>query len=242
MPRRPALTSAPVSVSLFRGAKDPHVRRFLDALDWPDLVDGLRELLAIEHAKKLSMWALTPAIFAEGHRADVNVGDHTGVVIDVDACDLDALRAACAAYRCVVYESPSSTSDEPRVRVVAAVSAPFPASAAPAVRAAFARDLGLDPDQAGVTKAAAAAQLYFIGRLAGTRARRLWSYAGAVWTPPAEALTESAPRRRAAGTGAASSPGYAPDYLPDLSALREAIEPAEEGGAYRGGRAAMRAL
>ncbi len=194
------------------------------------------------------MPALLTAAFEDGYRSNDTVGAHTALVVDVDDAGPDPVafvRRCLRRVRCAVYESPSSTDDAPRFRVIAALPAPYPAHAVPAARAALARALKLDPAQSGVSKAAAPAQIFFAGTLEGTRKRAVWvsSDGAPIWTPPKPgAAPERAERCRSAT--APTSPVHAVDRIPDLAAAADAVAPALDDavGLRRGGRVAMRAL
>lgn len=238
-----------ISVTTFRGAKD-NTPSVLAPVAWQAFVEWIAERAAAQYpaprsntkaardAAKARLLAFVCAPFS-GSRSNDTVGDHTALACDVDAVpDLDALLEACSRFRCVVYESPSSTDAAPRLRIIAALAKPYPAYAAPEARAAFARELGLDPLASGVSKAAAPAQIMFIGGFKGTPQRRTWDFDGAVWTPPEPGTAlELGPVG-----GEPSEPLYGASYIPDLSRLTAEIEPEEPGGLRRGGRDVSRAL
>lgn len=250
-----------VTFTQYRGVRSRGGR--LRTLPWADFVDHLRDTLASpgsvtpeprEHdgtakdkAKALDeVKVLQPSIvcaeFDGGHRTNANAGPHTANVIDVDSLgehDLDAFLERCAALTCVVYETAKSTRKRPRLRVVAAQARPTPPELVPAARGALARELGLDPDACGTADANAVSQPMFIGRVGGTRERRIWTFEGQVWkAPKGLAPVSLAPVER----GEAAEAIYAEDEVPDLSALRKHIEPEREGGRLRGGRAMCRAI
>jgi hypothetical protein len=193
---------------------------------------------AAREAAKARLLAIVCAPFS-GSRSNDTVGDHTALVCDVDDVpDLDTLLDACSRFRCVVYESPSSTDAAPRLRIIAALQQPYPAHGAPEARATFARELGLDPIASGVSKAAAPAQIMFIGGFRGTPQRRTWVFEGDVWVPPESGSSpELAPAE-----GAPTEPLYGADHIPDLSRLVTEIEPEKPGGLRRGGRDISRAV
>jgi replicative DNA helicase len=239
MPKRQS--PGPVTVSVFKGARAPFVASEVTS-SWPEFVEGVRDVLATTAADKLDLPALVPCAFANGHRSNASAGDHTALLIDVDAVpDPVAFLAACERLTCVVYESPSSTDDAPRFRVAAALAEPYPAHAVPAARAELARALGLDPDACGTNKAGAIAQLFFCGRVEGTRERALWAFDGGVWVPSAPG---EAPAVAELERGEPSEPIYGPERVPDLSCLTPHIEPdpADPLGMRRGGRDVSRAL
>lgn len=228
----------PVTVSIFRGTS-PYAGSEV-TLPWAEFVAGLPDLLQETRPSKLELPAITCCAFRDGYRSNATTGDHTALLIDVDACEADALLAACARWTCAVYESPSSTYDAPRFRVIAALAEPYPAHAVAEARSAFARALGLDPLASGVAKAAAPAQLYFAGQVEGTRPRAVVSFDGEVWTPPPAG---EAPELHD-GQGEATEPLYGPDHIPDLAPLVQAIlpDPADPLQRRRGGRDVSRAI
>jgi len=189
-----------------------------------------------------------------GTRCDANTGAHTALVIDVDHVpSRKALFAACARYVCAVYESPSSRTRGKglRLRVVAALAEPLAPALVKAARRAFARDLGLDPGAAGVSKADSVSQVMFVGRIGGTDERRMWVFSGAegLWTPPADLEPEAVAAERSGGPtsspwngGAPLTPAFDPSDLPKIpKRLRTAIEP-KAGRQRRGGRDLMRGV
>jgi hypothetical protein len=165
-----------VLVTVYAGAKAP-VPVAQDELTWPELCDEIEGMAEIEYADKLHMLAIGPHELRVPYRALANVVAVTLMVIDVDKiADLAALlERAEALAPCMVYESPSSTDDAPRVRVLAPVARPIAVDECERTRFAFAEALGLAPGQ-GVEGAKDAAKLFFVGRLAGTEPRRVWRY------------------------------------------------------------------
>jgi hypothetical protein len=172
----------------------------------------------------------------EGRRNEENTGEHTALVIDVDALAgegpeaLQTLLARCERYTCTVYETPSSTDEAPRVRVIAALGERIQPGAVPAARRAFAEALGLDPERCGTAGALPASQVMFAGRVRGTRERGLWTFEGELWCPPvAAAAPPRRERTRVAPTPRApraSAPGAFPfDAPPDLSAIAKHVPP-----------------
>ena len=238
-----------IHVTTFRGAKDTTPTQ-LPAMAWPAFCDWIAAQAAAQYpaprndskaardAAKARLPAFVCATF-NGPRSNDTVGAHSALVCDVDAvADLDALLEACSRWRCIVYESPSSTDATPRLRIIVDLPAPHPAHAAPEARAAFARELGLDPLASGVSKAAAPAQIMFIGGFRGTPERRTWVFDGAVWTPPKPGEASSTTLVE----GEPSVPLYGADHIPDLSRITPEIEPETPGGLRRGGRDVSRAL
>lgn len=170
----------------------------------------------------------------EGRRTDDTVGAHTALVIDVDALpdnDLGALLKRASKYRCAVYETPSSTDEAPRVRVIVALDEPLEPEGVIAARLAFAEALGLDPATCGTAGAKPPSQVMFAGRLKGTRQRGLWAYEGRkIFTPPA-VLEIRRPAKRTRTTSSETAPtcdrGEFPfDSPPDLASIAKYVPPA----------------
>jgi replicative DNA helicase len=238
-----------IRVTTFRGAKD-NTPTSVPAMTWPAFCAWIAERAAAVYpaprdeskAARDVAKARLPAIVCapfSGPRGNDTVGAHTALACDVDDVpDLDAFLEVCSRWRCVVYESPSSTDEAPRLRVIAALPKPYPAHAAPEARAAFARELGLDPATSGVSKAAAPAQIMFIGGFRGTPQRRTWVFDGDIWTPPEPGTAPVS----TVEDGDPSAPLYGADHIPDLSRITSEIEPEEPGGLRRGGRDISRAL
>lgn len=205
-------------------------------------------------AAKARMRAFVGAAFS-GPRSNDTVGDLTVLPIDVDVIvgpgvtDLDTLLEACSRYRCIVAETASSTPEAPRLRVIPALPAPYPAHAAPGARAAFARELGLDPFACGTMKAAAASQIMFIGGFCGTPERRVWMFDGKVWAPP-EPGTAPAHCERDADVTGPTEPVWSAKYVPtgvvdilcEVLAPADATQPASLTNPYRGSRDFYRGL
>lgn len=171
----------------------------------------------------------------DGKRNEANVGAHTALVIDVDAlpdADLGALLKRAAKYRAVVYETPSSTDEAPRVRVIAALDEPLAAEAVPDARRALAEALRLDPDACGTAGALPASQVMFAGRIKGTRERGLWVYEGKrTYAPPAAPPTPSPLRRSPRSTERRAPKKLKPGAFdfsspPDLTPIAKHVPPA----------------
>lgn len=180
-------------VTIYAGARSPEPIA-QDDLTWPELCDEIESMAAIEYPDKLSMLAIGPhRLHASDRRTAVersgkppaagayrhlsNVAEVTLLVIDVDRVDdlAGMLERAEALAPVLVYESPSSTPDAVRVRVLAPVTRPMTVEECAAARYAFAEALGLAPG-AGVEGARDAAKLFFVGRIAGTAPRQVWRF------------------------------------------------------------------
>lgn len=224
-----------VTVSLFHGVRPAVSGGGLYA--WETFVsETLPSLLEERRSdkKRLPGFVLAPV---EGKRTDANTGAHTALAIDVDhipAGDLGALLKRASRYRCAVYETPSSSDEAPRVRVIAALGAEIQPDAVPAARRAFAEALDLDPDACGTAGALPASQVMFAGRLKGTRSRGVWTYEGEIWEPLRGGAEQG--RRRAPQVDVRHDlPGspvsaFAFDTPPDLSAIAKACPPAGHDG------------
>jgi hypothetical protein len=201
-------------------------------------VEYLPELVAKRARDKK---ALPGFVLAEvdGRRSAATVGAHTALVIDVDAlpdADLGALLKRAARYRAVVYETPSSTDEAPRVRVIAALDEPLDPEHVPVARRALAEALGLDADDCGTAGALPASQVMFAGRVKGTRERGVWAYEGRkTFAPPRVAATTHRTRRALGSPKRADTPARARqgergafsfDSPPDLTALAKYVPPA----------------
>lgn len=207
---------------------------------WQAFVDEI--LPALVGAEASTKTALPGFVLAEveGKRSDATCGPLTALAIDVDVVpDPDELLAECAAYTCAVYETPSSGATYGRVRVIVALAEPLPGELVPDARRAFAEALGLDPNASGVAGAQAHSQVMFAGRLAGTRERRISTFEGKVFEPPA---VVPAKPRSAVGSSTRNgmrsseadlpppSAGAWPPAEPDLSAIEAVIPPAGQDG------------
>jgi hypothetical protein len=204
-----------VTVSRFNGVR-PAVVESVE-VTWEAFVHlTLPRLVETRKSRKLALPGLVLAP-VEGERNDANTGAHTALAIDVDSLpadtDLDALLKRAARYTCAVYETPSSTDEAPRLRVIVALREPLAPEAVPAARRALAERLGLDPQACGTAGAIASSQVMFAGRVKGTRERQLWVYEGKVWTPPKVSATASEERdtrkQRSAVRGSPAAPASA---------------------------------
>ncbi len=165
-------------VTIYRGAKD-ETPILTEDLSWPELVHEVTDALALE-APKLQMLAVSPHRLRVGAtRLLANVDAVTFLAIDVDAGDPDAVREALeyAGWQALVYESPSSTDDAPRFRVLAPTSRELRVDECRASRFAFAEALGLAPG-CGVEGAKDAAKIFFVGTLPRSRARAWFATEG----------------------------------------------------------------
>lgn len=195
------LVPAPIHVTLYRGAYAPVPISRDDFDTWDEWADSLEDLVSRESGaepgadiedQKRSLLAWAPHRLrdtcangadcdecgGEVHRLAANVVSLTLLVIDVDiVADANALVAAARkeSEHGLVYESPSSTTDAPRVRVVVPVSRPITPDECRASRLAFAELLGLEPGS-GPEGAIDAAKLFFAGRLHGTPKRKVWRW------------------------------------------------------------------
>lgn len=225
-----------VTVSLFDGVRTA-VRGAWSG-SWSDFVDV--ELPALVAERRPTKKSLPGVILAEvdGKRDDAHTGAHTALLIDVDALpdnDLGALQKKASAYTCAVYETPSSTDEAPRVRVIVALRRPLPPEAVPAARRELAKALGLDPDRCGTAGALAASQVMFAGRLKGTRPRGLWTYEGEIYAPRKVDLGKArrVPRPwqgTKTTTAEASASTETGRGVPDLSAIAKHVPPAGQDG------------
>lgn len=191
-----------IHVSVYRGARAPTPIAREDFESWTALADMLEAEAttatpdcpenAPAEAQKLALLAWAPHRLADtchfGTACDCSGGPHrllrnvlevTCLVLDVDSCAcvealVSSVKTATPAAG-LVYESPSSTDDAPRVRIVAPVSRPLAVAECRPSRLAFAEACGLVPGQ-GVEGAIDAAKLFFIGRLHGTRERKVWRW------------------------------------------------------------------
>lgn len=226
-----------VICTLFHGVR-PAVQS-VEAQSWADFIaEALPAMLAERRSDKKRLPGFVLAL-VDGTRTDANTGAHTALAIDVDHIpegDLGALLKRASRYTCAVYETPSSTDEAPRIRIIAALGAEIPPGDVPAARRELAEALGLDPDACGTAGALPASQVMFAGRIAGTRARGLWTYEGSrgVWAPQRTYTCEAIPPRSSERRGKIGLEGksyaFAFDTPPDLSAIAKACPPAGRDG------------
>jgi hypothetical protein len=190
----------------------PHARTATPAMaedmTWPEFVDTItveaqREAPALadpQEAKKM-MLSWSPVRLAPGRgRSNAAVEAVTALALDVDAGDPDAVVAALEAkgWAGLIYESPRSTPEAPRFRVVSPVAHDIPPEICATTRQAYAEAIGLGPD-VGIEECLEPARVMFIGKLAGDPDRRVWHVPGA----PVDLATLDAPRL---AWGAAAKP------------------------------------
>lgn len=244
MPKHAALEPIDVTCSLFHG-----IRRVVTGactVPWDDFVDGFEgSFLAgtvkcpenptpaqrAAAKKALPGFVLAPV---DGERNDANTGEHTALAIDVDAIpdnDLEGLLRAASAFKCFVYETPSSTPDAFRVRVVAALACPLPVTSTAAARRELASHLGLDPVACGTSRAEAHSQVMFAGRFEHTAERGFARFDGDVFVPApapvkARKAPPSAPPPRSRVRAVPSTGGWDFEAEPFLEAISAACPPA----------------
>lgn len=169
-----------------------------------ELADALTDLVNVEAPAKdrCPYWA--PYALADGAtRNDANVESLSCLVTDLDAIhDVGALVASLEGVEAFVYESPSSTDANPRVRIVTPTTRPIARAECAQTRLAFAESLNLEPG-CGADGVLPASIGFYAGRVAGTRERRVWRTRGA--PVDVDALV-AAPLRHAWGKRAAREP------------------------------------
>lgn len=181
--KRPA-THAPIRLTVLAGAFDKVPAHQDDYRAWSDVADEIEALaLQAERPRKTDLPAISFAKLSQPYNVDEHVECLTAIAIDVDRCNLAALRAAIKRRKlaALVYASPSDDASDPdarRVRVCAPVTRPIAPDEIKHVRRAFAEAIGIGPG-CGVETAEAASQIMFAGRVEGTPARETWRHEGA---------------------------------------------------------------
>ncbi len=177
----------PIHLTVYRGAQNAVPVAQDDFETWDEAADELEAMTretpgcpasANRERQKLAMLAFGPHRLREPHRKLANVEHVTLMVIDVDKLISVAALLASAqdvAEHGMIYESPSSTDDAPRVRVVCPITRPIRVDECYAQRLGFARMLGL-PHDCGVKGAVDAAKLFFAGVHFGDRERQAWRW------------------------------------------------------------------
>ncbi len=147
---------------------------------WEEFTEALTDLTRVEAPTKAQCPYFGPYALEGETRNDANVSALSCVVVDVDAlASVDALLSSLDAegVEAFVYESPSSTDDAPRVRIVCPTTRPITRAEAAHTRLALAEALGLAPGS-GVDGALPASLGFYAGRVRGTRERKTWQVAG----------------------------------------------------------------
>lgn len=174
-------------ITLYRGARAPEPIAQDDFERWGELADSIADLVSRESGapagadpeeQKRQMFAWAPHRLRVPYRLLANVAEVTLLVLDIDHCpDVAPIADALTALGgpALVYESPSSTPEALRVRVVARCDRPMTVAECGPARRAFAELLGIGPKQ-GIEGAIDAQKLFFAGRLHGTPARQVWRF------------------------------------------------------------------
>lgn len=162
-------------VTLYRGAKQP-VPISADDFTWPELVEGLRDLVsretgaepeAREDTQKEALLAWSPVRLSKPYRLLANVEAVTALVIDVDNADVDTIADAIVRLRiaAIVYGSPRDHVEGlRRVRVVSPITREIKPEECRASRLRFAELLEVQP-RCGVEEACSAEKIFFAGRM-----------------------------------------------------------------------------
>jgi hypothetical protein len=134
-------------------------------------------VIETEAEDKTGLLAIGPYKLRVPYRLNVNVEHVSLLALDVDKIeDLGDLLAACERLApCLVYESPSSTDEAPRVRILAPVDRPMSPEECWPARMRYAEALGLGPGS-GVEGCKDPSRIFFAGRVEGSRPRRVWEY------------------------------------------------------------------
>jgi hypothetical protein len=207
------------TVTLYAGARDPEPKLVAEK-PWNELADRLSELAnrptdalvgASPEEQKRRMAAWSPhRLRPDTTRAEANVEEVTLLVLDVDAGDPDAVAARMVerGWAGLLYESPSSTDEAPRFRVVSPITSKIAPDDSRETRLAFAEALGLEPG-CGVEGAVDASKLFFAGCTHGTRPRGVMRVEG----KPVDVATLPAPVK---AWGAAKAPAVDVVQLAEL--------------------------
>jgi hypothetical protein len=164
-----------ITITLYGGAKQP-IPINVSELTWPELVQGLRDLVsrrteapetAREETQKEALLAWSPVRLSKPYRLLENVEAVTALVIDVDNADVDAISKSITllGLAAVIYGSPRDHVEGlRRVRVVSPITRDLAPSESRAARLRFAELLGVGPG-CGVEEACSAEKIFFAGRM-----------------------------------------------------------------------------
>jgi hypothetical protein len=178
---------ATLIVTVYRGARSKTPADVAD-LDWSDLADEL-EALANEPTKapadadpaeqKRQLVAWSPHDLSVPYCTAANVRAVTALVLDVDHGDPSDVAARLDAEQLAgfLYESPTSTDEHRKFRVVVPTTATIDPASCRSTRIALAEALGLEPG-CGVEETGDPSRIFFAGRLHGTRERETWRVDG----------------------------------------------------------------
>lgn len=208
-----------IAATLYTCAHETAPDRRDEFASWDEFVEALGDLVQVEAPAKEACPYWAPYELAGETRADANVSELSCLVTDLDAIhDVGAIVAALEGTAAFVYESPSSTDLNPRVRIVCPVSRPITRAECAHTRLAFAERLGLEPG-CGADGVLPASIGFYAGRVKGTRDRRTWKLDGA---PIEVDSLVAAPLHFTWGKRAAKTR----DNLAPQLAPRDAVEPA----------------
>lgn len=198
---------------------------------WEDFILSLRAGLCAVRPDKRQLPAFSPVVLHPGATELKNdtVAATTMLVYDLDQLDPSGLAILCdrvtqlgaAAF---LYESPSSTPEAPKVRLILPLDQPIDAARHKPARAFMAEALGLNVDP----KTNDLRRIYFVGMLNNTPERQTILWPGAVL--PAVALPgPEAPAMAGQSPGPITGDEYhaQPEHI---HALAEALRPAWNAG------------
>jgi hypothetical protein len=159
---------------------------------WPELVDGLRDLVsrmtdadpkAAPKVQKAALMAWAPHRLSKSYRLAANVEAITCLAIDVDQCAIEPVIESIEALgiTALIYESPSDPNPDGsrRVRIVSPITRDIVGlDECDGSRLRFAQLLGLVPGN-GVEGALGLERLFYAGQLHDTEPRSLITFDGA---------------------------------------------------------------
>lgn len=214
-------------VTVYSGARSSNVPVDSADLEWSEFCDEIEALAnelttapekATPKEQKRRLVAWSPHRLRIPYRLLANVDAVTMLVLDVDNDKTPehvhpepvAAALEAAGVAALLYESPSSTAEHPKFRVIVPITSEIAPDDCRATRFALAEALGLEPG-CGVEGAIDASKIFFAGRLHDTEERRVWRVEG----EPLDASTLPAPEL-AWGSGKAPAVDLTP--LADLPA------------------------
>jgi len=166
--------ASPIEIRSYTGLTDTRGQSVtLDS--WGSCVGWIKDLVRQCRASRkdaLPCWA--PHLLAPGEtRTDANVEAITLAVLDVDSLEgsFDDLceRVRRLGYAALIHESPGSTSDLLKARIVVPLDEPHAATMCGPMRYALAERLGVQVDPQTLN----ASRVFFVGRAEGTGFRRV---------------------------------------------------------------------
>ncbi len=198
--------------------------------DWSEFVTQVRVTLDREAPDKRQLPAFSPTILQPGATELLNdtVAATTMLVYDLDQLTPESLAALCRRVTALgaaafMYESPSSTPEAPKVRLILPLDQPIEVARHKPARAFIAEALELVVDP----KTNDPRRIYFAGSLHGTPERQTILWPGAMLPSASLPGPESPPMPQVQAAAGGDEHHATPEHI---HAMAEALRPAWDAG------------